>query len=63
MDNRNEIAPRDFFSNAAAREAGFTEHFWQRAYRLYLEEADRDPDRSLEKFDRPRTVRMRWGQG
>ncbi len=63
MDNWNGATPRDFFSNAAAREAGLTEHFWHQAYLLYLEEADRDPGRSLEKYDIPRTVRVPWGQG
>ena len=63
MDSQFDITPRDFFSNAAAREAGFTEEFWYQAYRMYLDEAGRDPDRSLDKFDRPRTVRMPFDQG
>ncbi len=63
MDSQTGITPNDFFSNAAAREAGFTEHFWYQAYLLYLDDADRDPDPSMDKFDSPRTVRMAWGQG
>ena len=63
MDSHPGITPRDFFSNAAAREAGFTEDFWYQAYQLYLDEAGRDPGLSLEKFDRPRTVRMPFKQG
>lgn len=63
MDSQFEITPKDFFSNAAAREAGFTEEFWYQAYQLYLDEAERDPDRSLDKFDIPRTVRMAFNQG
>ena len=63
MDSQFDITPKDFFSNAAAREAGFTEEFWYQAYQLYLDEAECDPDRSLEKFDIPRTVRMPFNQG
>ena len=63
MYNRPDITPQDFFSNPAAREAGFTEDFWHQVYRLFLYEADRDPDRSLEKYDVPRTIRMPFKQG
>ena len=63
MANQIAITPSDFFSDPAAREAGFTEHFWQRAYTLYLEAANQDPSPSLEKFDLPRTVRMPFKQG
>ena len=63
MVSQFDITPKDFFSNAAAREAGFTEEFWYQAYQLYLDEAERDPDSSLDKFDIPRTVRMPFNQG
>ena len=63
MDSQFDITPKDFFSNAAAREAGFTEEFWYQAYRLYLGEAERDPNPSWGKFDIPRTVRMPFNQG
>ena len=63
MDQQTRITSADFFSNAAAREAGFTEDFWYQVYQQYLHEADRDPSRSLEKCARPRTVRMPFKQG
>ena len=63
MDSQPRIAPKGFFSNAATRESGFTEHFWYQAYRLYLDEAGRDPDPSLDKFDHPCTIRMSLKQG
>lgn len=63
MDSQFEVTPRNFFSNAAAREAGFTEEFWYQAYQLYLDEAERDPNPSFGKFDIPRTVRMPFNQG
>lgn len=63
MANQTAITPKDFFSDPAARETGFTEQFWHRAYTLFLEAANRDPSPSLEKFDLPRTVRMPFKQG
>ncbi len=63
MDNQSGITPKDFFSNAAAWEAGFTEQFWYQAYQLYLDATDRDPDPSFDKFDQPRTVRMPFKEG
>lgn len=56
--SQTEITPEDFFSDPAAKEVGFTEHFWHRAYTLYLGSANRDPNPSMEKIDLPRTVRM-----
>ena len=43
MVQRPPITPDHFFSNPAAREAGFTEQFWYQAYQLFLDEANRDP--------------------
>ena len=55
--------PGNFFSNPAAREAGFTDHFWHQAYERYLDAVSRDPSPSLERFDVARTVRLPFGQG
>ena len=63
MDSQRDIAPKDFFSNAASQDAGFTHRFWNQAYQLYLDEADRDPDPSLEKYRYPRTVQLPFRQG
>ena len=64
MNYRQTITPNDFFSNAAARNAGFTEQFWYQACQLYLVEADRDPDPALDvKYTRPRSIRMPFREG
>ena len=63
MFHQPDITSRDFFSNPAAREAGFTEQFWYQAYLLYQDAANQDPDRSLAKYDRPRSIRMPFGDG
>ena len=63
MYSKPPITPKDFFSNAAALEAGFNNHFWYEAYQLYLEQAHRDPSRSMEKYDDPRSVRMPFKEG
>ena len=57
------ITPSDFFSDAAAREAGFTDQFWYRAYILYLDELARDPSRSFAKYDIERTLRIPFQRG
>lgn len=63
MVRKEADAPGDFFSNPAAREAGFTDNFWHHAYELYLDAVSRDPSPSLDKFDVARTVRVPFGQG
>ena len=63
MARKFPITAADFFSNPPAQEAGFTGEFWHRAYNLYLKEVNRDPSRSLDKFDVPRTIRVSHGQG
>lgn len=56
------ITSGDFFWNAAARDAGFTEQFWHEAYNLYLDAVDRDPSPSFDKFDVERTLRVPFRQ-
>ena len=64
MVQQQSITPNDFFSNPAARDAGFTEQFWYQAYQLYLDEAARDPDPALDiKYTRPRSIRMPFREG
>lgn len=64
MVDQQQITSKDFFSNAAARDAGFTEQFWYQAYQLYLDEAARDPDPALDiKYTRPRSIRMPFREG
>ena len=64
MVQQQPISPNDFFSNAAARNAGFTEQFWYQAYQLYMDEAARDTDRALDiKYTRPRSIRMPFKGG
>lgn len=64
MVNRHTKTSQDFFSNAAARDAGFTEQFWYQAYQLYLDEAAQDPDRAWDiKLTRPRSIRMPFREG
>lgn len=62
MVQRPPITPNHFFSNPAAREAGFTEQFWYQAYQLFLDEANRDPSPSLDKFFIARTIRAPFRQ-
>ncbi len=57
------ITSDDFFSNAAAREAGFSDQFWYHAYTLYMEEVERDSSPSFDKYFIERTVRVPFGQG
>ncbi len=64
MVQQQSITPNDFFSNPAAREAGFTEQFWYQAYQLYLDEAAQDPEPALDiKYTRPRSIRMPFREG
>ena len=64
MVNRQTITSQDFFSNAAARDTGFTEQFWYHAYQLYMDEAARDPEPALDiKYIRPRSIRMPFREG
>ena len=64
MVNRHTKTSQDFFSNAAARDAGFTEQFWYQAYQLYLDEAAQDPDPAWDiKLTRPRSIRMPFRAG
>ena len=62
MAPRPPITPNDFFSNPAARESGFTEQFWYQAYQLFLDEENRDPNPSLDKFFIARTIRAPFKQ-
>ena len=62
MVQRPAITPGHFFSNPAAREAGLTEQFWYQAYQLYLDEVNRDPSPSLDKFFIERTIQAPFGQ-
>lgn len=57
------ITSDDFFSNAAAREAGLSDQLWYNAYTLYMEEVERDPSPSFDKYLIERTVRVPFGQG
>ena len=63
MDSRPKITPKDFFSNAAAWEAGFTGHFRHQVYQLYLEAVERDLDQSIEALYWPYNIRMPFKQG
>ena len=62
MVQRPPITPNHFFSDHAAREAGFTEQFWYQAYQLFLDEENRDPNPSLDKFFIARTIRAPFRQ-
>ena len=59
MVQRPPITPNHFFSDPAAREAGLTEHSWYRAYQLFLDEANRDPSPSPEKFFIARAIQAK----
>lgn len=63
MFRNPRATPRDFFSDPAAQEAGFTAQFWHQAYHQACDEAQRDPDRSSDKYDRPRSIRMPFKEG
>ena len=63
MSKRISITPSSFFSNAAATEHGFTDEFWYRVYRLYLEAVARDPDPSFDKHEVERTISVPFREG
>ena len=64
MNHRQTITSQDFFSNAAAWNAGFTERFWYQAYQWYMDEASRDPEPALDiRYTRPRSIRMPFREG
>ena len=63
MAEQTNIGPGDFFWNAAAQEAGFSGQFWLDAYNLYLDAVERDPSRSLDKWEVERTVRAAFRDG
>ena len=54
--------PNSIFSNAGAREYGFTDEFWYQVYQLYMKALADDPCMSFEKFDIERTIRQPFGQ-
>ncbi len=62
MVQRSAITPNHFFSNPTAQEAGFNERFWYQTYRLFLDEVNRDPNPSLDKFFIARTIRAPFKQ-
>ena len=51
------ITPGSIFSNAAAREHGFTDDFWMEVCQLYEKALAEDPSRSLSVLDKERTIR------
>lgn len=63
MTDRPPLTPSDFFSNTAAREAGFTDEFWYAVYVLFEEAIASDPSNSFDKVDIERTFRMPFRTG
>ena len=63
MVQQTPITPADFFCNPAARDAGFSGQFWLDAYELYMDEVERDPSRSFDKWDVEHTVRLPFADG
>ena len=57
MTTDSHIPPGSIFSNAAAREYGFTDEFWVDICQLYEKALAEDPRRSLAVFDKERTIR------
>ena len=54
----NPVIPSgSFFSNAAAREYGFTDEFWVGVCELYEKALAEDPSKSLAVLDIARTIR------
>ena len=53
-----DMSPNSIFSNAAAREYGFTNEFWYEAYELYEKGLANDPCKSLDVFAIERTIRL-----
>ena len=64
MLERPPISSGDFFSNAAAREIGFTDQFWFDVYAQWLEAIRNDPTMDMEVvLFGPRTFRMPFRDG
>ena len=63
MLERPPISPSDFFSNAAARAAGFTDQFWFEAYHQWLEALRNDPSLPFAAFEDPYTLRLTYQHG
>ena len=61
LTRRPERSPSSIFSNAAAREYGFTDEFWHEVYELYAKALAEDPSRSFDAFDIERTIRRPFG--
>ena len=61
MITRPERSPISIFSNAAAREYGFTDQFWYEVYELYSKARADDPCKSFDMFDIERTIRRPFG--
>ncbi|MYC33356.1 MAG: hypothetical protein F4X64_09285 [Chloroflexi bacterium] len=62
MAERKPISPDDFFSNAAAREAGFTDQFWFAAYNGWLDAINSSPSPFI-ALEEPHTVRLPYRHG
>ena len=56
-----EKSPGSIFSNAAAREYGFTDEFWYEVYELHMKALADDPYDSFDVFDIERTIRRSLG--
>ena len=63
MLDRPPIAPSDFFSNAAAQAAGFTDEFWFDAFNQWTEALHNDAESFFIAIDSPRTFRMPFRDG
>ena len=63
MTESRSIPPASFVTNAAARAYGFTDEFWLEVYTRYEEVLVNDPDISLSKIERARTIRMPFREG
>ena len=57
MTTTPDIPSGSIFSNAAAREYGFTDEFWVEVCGLYEKALAADPRRSLAVLDKERTIR------
>ena len=62
MAQQTRVTPANFFSNAAAQEAGFSGQFWLDAYNRYLDAVQQDPSPSFDKWEAERTVRVPFQQ-
>ena len=61
MTTSPEIPSNSFFSNAAAREYGFTDEFWVEVCELYDKALAEDPSKSLAVLEIARTIRREFG--